>query len=44
MEDIERDVTMTDNGNRKETQNTNIEIYTRATFMISKDEYKNVYD
>ena len=44
MEDMERDVTRTDNGNCKKTQNANIEIYTRATYMISKDEYKNVYD
>ncbi len=27
-EDIERDVTRTDNGNCKDTQNANIEIYT----------------
>ena len=44
MEDIERDVTRTDNDNRKKTQNANIEIYTRATYMISKDEYKIVYN
>ena len=44
MEDIERDVTRIDNDNHKKTQNANIEIYTRATYMISKDEYKNVYD
>ena len=44
MEDIERDVTRTDNGNRKETQNANIKIYTRATYVISINEYKNVYD
>ncbi len=30
-EDIERDVTRTENGNRKETQDANIEIYTDFT-------------
>ncbi len=34
----------TDNGNCKKTQNVNIKIYTRATYMILKEEYKKVYD
>jgi hypothetical protein len=43
-ENIKRDVTRTESGNRKETQNANIKIYTRATYMISIDEYENVYN
>ena len=43
-EDIKRDVTRTDSGNCKETQNANIEIYTSATYMISMNMYKNVYN
>ncbi len=43
-EDIERDVTQTDSGNCKETQNANIEIYTSTTYMILIDVYENAYD